>query len=342
MIAKLAVLGSYHSLKRCKAGCDTKAISRKNTDLRREYITKDFEQKLKTEIQHFGLSYLPLKVEEHTGYGASYIGVGLEAKKKIQNKEVLSEGEFTALALACFFTEIDSIPGEGAIILDDPVSSLDHLRTGQVAKRLVDEAVKGRQVIVFTHDLVFYYELRIVAAEKDCPTVTHWMRHTKEKGFGTIFENEEPWQAKKVKSRLSDLEGKLAQLAALHEYADEDYRKAVEDFYTDLRETWERLVEELLLNNVVTRFQAGVMTQSLKGCQVEDEDYSKVYFGMKKASEYSGHDRPVGRQASFPHPDEIKRDLENLREYAKELKRRKKNLEDRRRRLESPPQGTLI
>lgn len=341
VLAKLAGLVQYHGLMMCKKGCETSSISRKNTELRRQYITRDFEKKLMEEIQQVGLSYLPLKVEEHTDYGASYIGVGLEAKRKIQNKEVLSEGEFTALALACFFTEIDSIPGQGAIILDDPVSSLDHLRTRLVAKRLVDEAVKGRQVIVFTHDLVFYYELRMVAAEKNCPTVTHWMRHTKEKGFGTIFENEEPWQAKKVKSRLSDLEGKLAQMTALHDHDDEAYRNAVEDFYSDLRETWERLVEELLLNSVVTRFQAEVMTQSLKGCQVEDEDYSKIYFGMKRASEYC-HDRSVGRQVSFPPPDEIKQDLEKLREYAGELKTRRKNLEDRRRSLEGPPQGKFM
>lgn len=342
VIAKLAELVGHHKLKLCKMGCDTSTISRRNTELRRQYITKDFENKLITEIEHFGLSYLPLKVEEHTDYGASYIGVGLEAKRKIQNKEVLSEGEFNALALACFFTEIDSIPGEGAIILDDPVSSLDHLRTRQVAKRLVDEALKGRQVILLTHDLVFYYELRMVAAEKNCPIVPHWMKHTKEKGFGTIFENEEPWQAKKVPSRLSDLESKLTHIAAIHDHDSEAYRKTVKDFYSDLRETWERLVEELLLNSVVTRFQAVVMTQSLKGCLVEDEDYSKIYFGMKRASEYSGHDRPMGRQVSSPPPDEIKQDLKNLREYANELKNRKRSLEDKRRSLERPPQGTLI
>ena len=39
------------------------------------------------------------------------------------------------------------------------------------------------------------------------------------------------------------------------------YRVAVRDFYSDLRETWERLVEELLLNGAVTRFQLGVKTQ---------------------------------------------------------------------------------
>jgi hypothetical protein len=39
-------------------------------------------------------------------------------------------------------------------------------------------------------------------------------------------------------------------------------------FYTDLRETWERLVEEVLLGKVVEQFNRDVKTQSLKGVVV--------------------------------------------------------------------------
>jgi hypothetical protein len=40
------------------------------------------------------------------------------------------------------------------IVFDDPVSSLDHMRREQIARRLAREA-KVRQVNVFTHDLAF-------------------------------------------------------------------------------------------------------------------------------------------------------------------------------------------
>ncbi|MGA4814767.1 hypothetical protein ACPA9J_02630 [Pseudomonas aeruginosa] len=40
------------------------------------------------------------------------------------------------------------------VVFDDPVTSMDHVRKEAIAQRLVDEAAK-RQVIVFTHDILF-------------------------------------------------------------------------------------------------------------------------------------------------------------------------------------------
>ena len=43
-------------------------------------------------------------------------------------------------------------------MLDDPVSSLDHVFTGKIAARLAQEGLK-RQVIIFTHNIAFLMEL---------------------------------------------------------------------------------------------------------------------------------------------------------------------------------------
>ena len=67
---------------------------------------------------------------------------------------VLSEGEQTAVALADFLTEVRLGQKPLGIIFDDPVNSMDHMRKERIAHRLVREA-KERQVIVFTHDIVF-------------------------------------------------------------------------------------------------------------------------------------------------------------------------------------------
>ena len=72
--------------------------------------------------------------------------------------EILSEGEQRALALAAFLTEIAVTEGAGPIVIDDPVSSLDRDRGLKVAARIAAEAQK-RQVIVFTHDLIFFNDL---------------------------------------------------------------------------------------------------------------------------------------------------------------------------------------
>jgi hypothetical protein len=91
------------------------------------------------------------------------------------------------------------------------------------------------------------------------------------------------------------------------------------------------------LNDVVGRFQPGVSTQSLKGVSVTDDDYVKVFFAMKKASEFSGHDRPAGRQPVVRTKDEMKNDLGELWKYEKELKKRADDLGKQRRVLETPP-----
>jgi hypothetical protein len=63
---------------------------------------------------------------------------------------------------------------------------------------------------------------------------------------------------------------------------------------------------------------------------------------MKKASEFSGHDRTRARQVPFPGSDEIKKDLEDLRNYAKRLKIRNESLQKSRSVLEKPPEGILV
>ncbi|XKM43529.1 AAA family ATPase (plasmid) [Rhizobium ruizarguesonis] len=130
-----------------------------------------------------------------------------------KTSSILSEGEFRALSLACFFAEVNSIDGHDGIILDDPVSSLDHRHVRQVVTRIVKEA-KKRQVIVFTHELSFYYELWHQATEASVPLTRHWIVKTEEHGFGTIRNGASPWQAKNTRDRLAFLETQLTTLLA--------------------------------------------------------------------------------------------------------------------------------
>src|SRR3546814_2405800 len=68
-------------------------------------------------------------------------------------------------------TEVARTEGSGPIIVDDPVSSLDRDRSAKVADRIAEEAQK-RQVVVFTHDMVFFNELCRAADECGIEPVT--------------------------------------------------------------------------------------------------------------------------------------------------------------------------
>ena len=82
---------------------------------------------------------------------------------------------------------------------------------------------------------------------------------------------------KKVRERLPILDVMVNSLPDQGACPPAEYRAKDEEFYSKLRETWERVVEECLLNDVVGRFQPGVATQSLKGVEVTDADYAKIF-----------------------------------------------------------------
>ena len=82
--------------------------------------------------------------------------------------------------------------------MDDPVSSLDHVRMQAVAERLVQEASRGRQVIVFTHNIVFHHMLWTESHRAGVACHCEWMSSAGADRFGLIDDSHQPWQMKGV------------------------------------------------------------------------------------------------------------------------------------------------
>ena len=110
-------------------------------------------------------------------------------------------------------------------------------------------------------------------------------------------------------------------------------------FYTGLRETWERLVEEVLLSRVVERYGSDVKTQSLKRVVVDDEDYKTIFWAMKRVSERSGHDMAAAKNIPLPKIEDLKKEVTALDDYRAGLRRRSKAAEETRKMLEQPPKA---
>jgi energy-coupling factor transporter ATP-binding protein EcfA2 len=333
-------LERWHKLKSCEAATRTREISTKVTELRRSLVTADLEQRIRAEIENLRLGHIPFKVRDASSRADSTIRIALDGALAAVNSHVLSEGEQRALALACFLADMAGVPSNDGIIVDDPVSSLDHIRLRTVAKRLVEEGA-CRQVIIFTHNLSFFREILDGAAEKQVPLVTHWVQHNAAKGFGCVSDNDEPWFAKKVRSRIPLLKKRQTALLDASGAGDEAYRLALKDFYSDLRETWERLVEELLLYGVVERLCTDVKTLKLKGVYVEDTDYRTIYWEMKRASEFSGHDMTASKTIALPGLDDVDKCIQTLEQYVEEVSTRRKKVEEQRKKLERAPEASF-
>lgn len=149
----------------------TRFVTDRQRTLFEKLIEGNYKDRLKEECTKLHCS-LPFEFKARGSAGKTLRG--LRAKGGHKPDEIFSEGEQRALSLADFLTEVNLNPTSAAIVLDDPVTSLDHQRKIAIAKRLVEEA-GVRQVIIFTHDLVFLTLLSDHAEAAGHAILGHWV-----------------------------------------------------------------------------------------------------------------------------------------------------------------------
>lgn len=325
-------LRNKNRLKKLIEECSDSAIARYITSIRREFLTDDLASKIREEMAALGLTGIPVSFSDKTQADKSFGRVSIDGMLlPLKNSDILSEGEQRALALSVFLAEMRMISKGNAIVVDDPVSSLDETRMRKVARRL-SEVARTRQVVVFTHNMSFFSELRDAALELQTPCRSHYM-YRGAGGYGTVQADSVPWELRKLKERIVDLRNEVASITV--NVSPERYKISVKQFSVMLRETWERLVEEKLLFEVVLRYARPVHTLKLRGVSVSDDDFSKVFFAMKRASEWSGHDAPIGAPLEPPTLDELSGAIDEIEKYAKEIDTARQAVE-RQRKLRVP------
>lgn len=297
---------------------DTTKLTRKYNELSSSLLTNNFKDDIEKELKQLRRDHILFKLNSRGVKGKTTMKLALDASSKININEILSEGEQKALSIAFFLAEISSIPSNGGIILDDPVSSLDHSRRENVAHRLVQEA-KKRQVIIFTHDIVFVHTLqKHVNLQKVIASYCTVRRNGKRAG---IAKTEMPWITLSTSKRIGYLKNELPKLKKHEAQLDPDmYIPQVKTWYMLLRESWERAVEELLLNGVVERFNPSVQTQRLSKIKFSEEIVQLVTEGMTKTSTYV-HDESHAIGRIVPSNDEMIEDLNMLEQFNKLLKK---------------------
>ncbi len=294
---------------------------------------KLFMDSINKEMDGLGLGSLKAELDDSASAGQIYFQFQISNSKVKYGSmtKVLSEGEFKVLSLAAFLSEINLSDKVAGVIFDDPVTSLDHRFRERIAKRIAEEA-KVRQVAVFTHEISFLFSLRKasnkVGNSLNVITTRRW------NGVPGNVTTEEPWVVQKCSKRANDLFEAAQKLKKSLPPTDEDYNKMSGDIYGRLRETWERLVEEVLLAKVIERFSQEVKTQSLHSAYVSDEDYKAVHDNMSKCSKFMiGHDDSLTVDVNRPPIDEVIGDIECLQKFLTENEKRRKVMEDRRKKL---------
>lgn len=272
------------------------------------------------------LNFKSFDVETKTQGSAGQQKLSLQISRNASKiGHIASEGEQKCIALAGFMAELTIDNRKSAIIFDDPVNSLDHKWRRKFAKRIADEAL-NRQVIVLTHDLPF-----LMMLSEESTTRINILSITRRGKLSGFPQGTPPWDTLKTVDRikqLKQLEVDLRRYTKCDDFIEDIYNRDAKHIYGKMRETWERLVEEWLIRNVVQRFSRAVQTRNIRYLvDSTPEDVATISAGMGKCSTFfEGHDTAAGLGVTeIPDIDEVLGDIRALDAYFEALKKRRKD-----------------
>ena len=317
VLDRIDTLKKLTRLRSASSALTTTGLSRKIGELTEGAVTAQLRARLTQELEALHVAHLPIMIGSRGEKGKTQVRLQLNATRQAAVSDVLSEGERRAVALAFFLAEVAVAEHGGAIILDDPVSSLDHSRRSYVAQRLVEEARK-RQSIVFTHDVVFFLELQDIAKRGGTPFELRIVRRVGDSSG--VATTDLPWVAQNVGQRIKFLRAEIQRLGAVERKGNADtYRREIKVWFELLREAWERTVEEKLFNGVVTRFQPGIQTLRLRPVTVTTEMTTAIEEGMTLASNWT-HDQAPALNRPPPPASDLETELERLNKFVGQFK----------------------
>jgi hypothetical protein len=301
------------------------AITAKSSQVTKAVVSVRLKQSFKNELNNLEFNHVEVDLKEVGGAeGVFYHKLILTRNPGVEVPKIVSEGEQRCISIAAFFAELSTADDPSAIVFDDPVSSLDFEWRLNVAKRLVEES-KHRQVIVFTHDVVFLLALKQYAEESSIEPLDQHVRR-QSKGAG-VCADELPWVAMPVKGKIGFLKNRYQAAEKLSRDGNQDaYEYEAKYLYGMLRETWERALEEVLLGGVVERYRPSVQTQKLTPLSdITDADCKTVETAMTKCSTWlPGHDKAAAARAPVPGAAELKKDIDALETWVKGIRDRRK------------------
>lgn len=302
---------------RALADVQTRGITQRANELLDTHLTTAVVTRFDSERARFDITHLNVGLARKSAQTKAEFEIDPKTKLAKVTSDILSEGEQRALALAGFLTEVALTDGSGPIVIDDPVSSLDRDRSFKVAERIAEEATK-RQVIVFTHDIVFFNELCRTADAVGIEPVTVALFSDKA-AAGKVDGNGMVWKGLNVTKRIGRIRNDAAPLAKIHAASPSDYEVQVKNLYGRLRDTYERVVEEVIFRDIVRRGVDVVQTQLLRYVRLSDGLAIRFHEGMTRANTHS-HDNPAADTVAVPAPHEFTAHIVELETLIADLK----------------------
>ena len=273
-------------------------LTDKEGELFETVIAKDYRERLSDECNALDCD-LPIIFRTQGQLGQTVRSLSIKGGHSPDT--ILSEGEQRAVALADFLTEIALNPANAGIVLDDPVTSQDHQRKDRIARRLIAEA-KNRQVVVFTHDLVFLTMLAGAADDENVEMLTHWIERDGEGRPGQISLDDcpatTPQYRKTLKAQKTLAEAKAAAGSAR--------MKLIQRGMGELRRTVEEIIPHHLLKQVVNRWSDRIIVTGLKKVNWDYGLVADIISAHEDLSAFiEGHSHTEEKAGAPPEPNQL-------------------------------------
>lgn len=280
------------ALEACRAELQTRAISDKSKFFANQAVTEALRTALSAELKAIGNVHLDMTFSSRGDKGKTKVQLKAATAAPAGLTDILSEGEQRAIAISAFLAELALSGHQGGIVFDDPVTSLDHERKFKIAERLSQEALH-RQVIIFTHDLVFLRSVTDAAKKARATLVTHWIELDSGQA-GKITPHDSPLNsAAYLKTDIARSTIKKAQHVSGGERV-----MLLRHAAGQLRRSLEELVAPYLFNNVIERWREPIMMGRLAKLKWEPslakrnadlfDELSRVFEGHSQTDQYSG------------------------------------------------------
>ena len=289
---------------------------RKITDTEKALSNKYFNQKyidvFNKECKRLNGNF-GIEINNTGSAGKTYKQLKLKGRNP---NAILSEGEQKVIAISDFITEMQLSEINRGIIFDDPVTSLDEKRKSEIAERLVIESVV-KQVVIFTHDLVFVSSLIGHSKDLDVNLACHWIENVSGNQPGTIWLNNTPSFEKNYKTS-----GKAqCYYNEAKKLPPQEREDKIKNGFAALRTAYETQVVFGLFNGVVQRFEERVSVDSLSGVVFNSGIRDKILDSFYQCCRYmEGHSHSDKYAYKKPTLENLNEEIIKFNEVKKEIK----------------------
>jgi hypothetical protein len=122
-----------------------------------------------------------------------------------------------------------------------------------------------------------------------------------------------------VVKRIGAIRSSFAPLPKIHASSPADYEFAIKNLYGRLRDTYERVVGEIIFSDIVRRGVDVIQTQMLRYVTLPDDLAIRFYDGMTRANTHS-HDNPAADTVPVPTPNQFTTHLAELEQLIDDFK----------------------